>query len=105
MVSYNSKAELEFLLCFSKPDNPLENSTDTVAGGRDSQAKKPTVDISFEKLLREVAKFDEEQVKGWKEDIDTLLVFVSLFYRLGTHPLILLLKRLVFSPLSSQHSS
>ncbi|KAK7037824.1 hypothetical protein VNI00_010785 [Paramarasmius palmivorus] len=56
-----------------------ENPPDTAAGERDSQAKKSTVDMSFERLLREVAKFDEEQVKGWKEDIDTLLVFAGLF--------------------------
>ncbi|KAK7037837.1 hypothetical protein VNI00_010798 [Paramarasmius palmivorus] len=57
------------------PDNP----PDTIAGEGDAQTKRPTLDVSFEKLLREVAKFDEEQVKGWKEDIDTLLVFAGLF--------------------------
>ncbi|KAK7017014.1 hypothetical protein VNI00_018763 [Paramarasmius palmivorus] len=52
-------------------DNPPE----TVA----AEGKKPTVDKSFEVLLTKVEKYDEELVKGWKEDIDTLLVFGGLF--------------------------
>ncbi|KAK7017076.1 hypothetical protein VNI00_018706 [Paramarasmius palmivorus] len=52
-------------------DNPPE----TVA----AEGKKPTVDKPFEVLLSVVGKFDEELVKGWRDDIDTLLVFAGLF--------------------------
>ncbi|ESK83569.1 hypothetical protein Moror_12082 [Moniliophthora roreri MCA 2997] len=34
---------------------------------------------SLEKLLTEVTKHDEGMVKGWRDDIDTLLVFAGLF--------------------------
>ena len=57
------------LFIYNQADNPPE----TVA----AEGKKPTVDKSFEVLLTKVEKYDEELVKGWKEDIDTLLVFVS----------------------------
>ena len=53
--------------------NQAENPPETVP----AEGKKPTVDKSFEVLLTKVEKYDEELVKGWKEDIDTLLVFVS----------------------------
>ncbi|KAK7037849.1 hypothetical protein VNI00_010810 [Paramarasmius palmivorus] len=52
-------------------DNPPE----TVA----AEGKKPTVDKSFDILLKKVEKYDEELVKGWRDDIDTLLVFAGLF--------------------------
>ncbi|KAK7037844.1 hypothetical protein VNI00_010805 [Paramarasmius palmivorus] len=45
----------------------------------DVKEKKPTLAESFEKISKAVEKYDEEQVKGWKEDIDTLLVFAGLF--------------------------
>ena len=35
---------------------------------------------AWEKLIKETNKYDDDMVKNWKEDIDTLLVFVrSLF--------------------------
>ena len=57
------------LFVYNQADNPLE----MVA----AEGKKPTVDKSFEVLLTKVEKYDEELVKGWRDDIDTLLVFVS----------------------------
>ncbi|KAI3615940.1 hypothetical protein WG66_010343 [Moniliophthora roreri] len=41
--------------------------------------RKPTILESWEKLLKEISRYDEETVKNWKEDIDTLLVFAGLF--------------------------
>ncbi|KAK7037842.1 hypothetical protein VNI00_010803 [Paramarasmius palmivorus] len=41
--------------------------------------RKPTVAESFEKLAKVVEKYDGELVKGWRDDIDTLLVFAGLF--------------------------
>ncbi|ESK84845.1 hypothetical protein Moror_14970 [Moniliophthora roreri MCA 2997] len=41
--------------------------------------KKPNLSESWEKTLKEVAKYDDDMVKNWKEDIDTLLVFAGLF--------------------------
>ncbi|KAK7037836.1 hypothetical protein VNI00_010797 [Paramarasmius palmivorus] len=57
------------------PENPPE----AVTAEEKSEPKKPTVDQSFEKLLTVVAKYDEELAKGWRDDIDTLLVFGGLF--------------------------
>ena len=38
--------------------------------------KKEVVEPAYEKLQAEVKKYDDGMVLGWKEDIDTLLVFV-----------------------------
>ncbi|EEB94542.1 hypothetical protein MPER_06628, partial [Moniliophthora perniciosa FA553] len=43
------------------------------------EEKKPTLMESWEKVLKEVARHDEDMVKGWRDDIDTLLVFAGLF--------------------------
>ncbi|ESK96273.1 hypothetical protein Moror_7059 [Moniliophthora roreri MCA 2997] len=40
----------------------------------------PALQRSPEKLMAEVAKYDGDMVKNWKEDIDTLLVFAGLFF-------------------------
>ncbi|KAJ8083558.1 hypothetical protein PM082_009433 [Marasmius tenuissimus] len=40
---------------------------------------KPTLERSWEVIMKEVTSLDEGFVKGWKEDIDTLLVFAGLF--------------------------
>ncbi|KAK1216693.1 hypothetical protein PQX77_020673 [Marasmius sp. AFHP31] len=40
---------------------------------------KPTLDKSWEVVMKEVDSLDDGLVKGWKEDIDTLLVFAGLF--------------------------
>ncbi|KAK1220269.1 hypothetical protein PQX77_016974 [Marasmius sp. AFHP31] len=40
---------------------------------------KPTLERSWEVIMKEVTSLDEGLVKGWKEDIDTLLVFMGLF--------------------------
>ncbi|KAK1216180.1 hypothetical protein PQX77_021194 [Marasmius sp. AFHP31] len=39
----------------------------------------PTLDKSWEVVMKEVDSLDDGLVKGWKEDIDTLLVFAGLF--------------------------
>ncbi|EEB99992.1 hypothetical protein MPER_00173, partial [Moniliophthora perniciosa FA553] len=46
---------------------------------KEKQEKKPTLNESWEKVLKEVARHDEDMVKGWRDDIDTLLVFAGLF--------------------------
>ncbi|KAL0065154.1 hypothetical protein AAF712_007824 [Marasmius tenuissimus] len=40
---------------------------------------KPTLEKSWEVIMKEVTALDEGLVGGWKEDIDTLLVFAGLF--------------------------
>ncbi|KAJ8083508.1 hypothetical protein PM082_009382 [Marasmius tenuissimus] len=41
--------------------------------------KKPTPERSWEAVMKEVGGIDEGVLHGWKEDIDTLLVFAGLF--------------------------
>ncbi|EEB92905.1 hypothetical protein MPER_08513, partial [Moniliophthora perniciosa FA553] len=43
------------------------------------EERKPTLVESWGRLLQAVANFDDDIVKNWKEDIDTLLVFAGLF--------------------------
>ncbi|ESK82025.1 hypothetical protein Moror_13454 [Moniliophthora roreri MCA 2997] len=43
------------------------------------EGKKPTRTESWERMLKEVSRHDEDMVKGWRDDIDTLLVFAGLF--------------------------
>ncbi|KAF9255865.1 hypothetical protein L218DRAFT_847509, partial [Marasmius fiardii PR-910] len=40
---------------------------------------KPSVQQSWDTIMKTVDALDEDQVKGFKEDIDTLLVFAGLF--------------------------
>ncbi|KAL0577354.1 hypothetical protein V5O48_004637 [Marasmius crinis-equi] len=42
-------------------------------------APKPSREDSWRIVMKEVIDIDDEQLKGWKEDIDTLLVFAGLF--------------------------
>ncbi|KAK7037843.1 hypothetical protein VNI00_010804 [Paramarasmius palmivorus] len=56
-----------------------DNSPETGAAEGKAEGKKLTVDDSLEKILKATEKFDEELVKGWRDDIDTLLVFAGLF--------------------------
>ncbi|ESK89467.1 hypothetical protein Moror_16126 [Moniliophthora roreri MCA 2997] len=43
-------------------------------------ARNPTdADKSWERLIREVNRYDDAMVKNWKEEIDTQLVFAGLF--------------------------
>ncbi|KAL0566374.1 hypothetical protein V5O48_015642 [Marasmius crinis-equi] len=42
-------------------------------------APKPLLEDSWRIVMKEVIDIDDEQLKGWKEDIDTLLVFAGLF--------------------------
>ncbi|KAK7014454.1 hypothetical protein VNI00_019348, partial [Paramarasmius palmivorus] len=58
----------------------LENSDTKVnLKGNVPGTTRPACDESLEKLLTVVGTYDEELVKGWREDIDTLLVFAGLF--------------------------
>ncbi|KAL0062915.1 hypothetical protein AAF712_010236 [Marasmius tenuissimus] len=63
---------------------PLGTKTIDRAGNGD-EAKKapnpqdPTLQKSWEVIMKEVTALDEGFVGGWKEDIDTLLVFTGLF--------------------------
>ncbi|ESK93796.1 hypothetical protein Moror_13098 [Moniliophthora roreri MCA 2997] len=43
------------------------------------EKKRPTLDESSEMLLKAVGRYDEDLVKNWRDDIDTLLVFAGLF--------------------------
>uniref|UniRef100_A0A0W0FFZ5 DUF6535 domain-containing protein n=1 Tax=Moniliophthora roreri TaxID=221103 RepID=A0A0W0FFZ5_MONRR len=47
--------------------------------GNVDEEKKPTRTESWERMLKEVSRHDEDMVKGWRDDIDTLLVFAGLF--------------------------
>ncbi|KAJ8090695.1 hypothetical protein PM082_018257 [Marasmius tenuissimus] len=40
---------------------------------------KPSLGKSWEMLMGQVKKYDDDLVQGWKEDLDTLLVFAGLF--------------------------
>ncbi|EEB95806.1 hypothetical protein MPER_05169 [Moniliophthora perniciosa FA553] len=37
--------------------------------------QNPTLDQSWEKLMKEVNRYDDDMVKNWKDEIDTLLVY------------------------------
>ncbi|KAL0063625.1 hypothetical protein AAF712_009423 [Marasmius tenuissimus] len=54
-------------------------SKDMSKGTAELICDKPTVEKSWEVLTKEVNSLDEGLVGGWKEDIDTLLVFAGLF--------------------------
>ncbi|ESK85804.1 hypothetical protein Moror_2417 [Moniliophthora roreri MCA 2997] len=54
-------------------DPLLREPTENIDDG-----KKPTRTESWERMLKEV-RHDEDIVKGWRDDIDTLLVFAGLF--------------------------
>ncbi|EEB93141.1 hypothetical protein MPER_08247 [Moniliophthora perniciosa FA553] len=47
--------------------------------GEQKRVAKTTADKSWEIMMKEVTRYDEDTVKGWKEEIDTLLVFVRVF--------------------------
>uniref|UniRef100_A0A0W0G974 DUF6535 domain-containing protein n=1 Tax=Moniliophthora roreri TaxID=221103 RepID=A0A0W0G974_MONRR len=57
------------------PTKPTENV---------DEEKKPTRTESWERVLKEVSRHDEDMVKGWRDDIDTLLVFAGLFSAIVT---------------------
>ncbi|ESK87248.1 hypothetical protein Moror_5784 [Moniliophthora roreri MCA 2997] len=56
-------------------NEPVLTSQPVNATGR-IREKKPTVDKSWDRVSKELAR---NLVKNWKEDIDTLLVFAGLF--------------------------
>ncbi|KAI3613805.1 hypothetical protein WG66_013570 [Moniliophthora roreri] len=44
--------------------------------GAEETRIKPTIEESFDKVLKEVTRYDEDLVKGWRDVINTLLVFL-----------------------------
>ncbi|KAK1219676.1 hypothetical protein PQX77_017627 [Marasmius sp. AFHP31] len=60
----------------TKTDRPPENK-DTAK--KASNPEDLTLEKSWEVIMKEVTALDEGLVGGWKEDIDTLLVFAGLF--------------------------
>ncbi|KAK1219619.1 hypothetical protein PQX77_017666 [Marasmius sp. AFHP31] len=68
-------------------ETPQDNAkTDKLAGNDIEDATegtpnppKPTLEKSWEVIMKEVTSLDDGLVGGWKEDIDTLLVFAGLF--------------------------
>ncbi|KAK7030414.1 hypothetical protein VNI00_014158 [Paramarasmius palmivorus] len=42
-------------------------------------SKSPSLDQSWECVMKEANRYDDDMVKNWKEDIDTLLVYAGLF--------------------------
>ncbi|KAK1216325.1 hypothetical protein PQX77_021048 [Marasmius sp. AFHP31] len=68
-------------------ETPQDNTkTDKLAGNDTEDATegapntpKPTLEKSWEVIMKEVTSLDDGLVGGWKEDIDTLLVFAGLF--------------------------
>uniref|UniRef100_A0A0W0FT88 DUF6535 domain-containing protein n=1 Tax=Moniliophthora roreri TaxID=221103 RepID=A0A0W0FT88_MONRR len=73
-----------------EPDGTPRNGElpyEAVAPQRATEAgeqKKSTVQAPWERLQREVAKYDDEMVKNWKDDINTVLVFAGLFSAIFT---------------------
>ncbi|KAJ8079487.1 hypothetical protein PM082_011074 [Marasmius tenuissimus] len=59
-----------------KTDKPTGNKG---AANGESDPKQPTLEKSWDVVMTEVTSLDEGLVGGWKEDIDTLLVFAGLF--------------------------
>ncbi|KAK1235154.1 hypothetical protein PQX77_001631 [Marasmius sp. AFHP31] len=60
----------------TKTDKPTEN---TNTAKKPSTPEDPTLEKSWEVIMKEVTALDEGLVGGWKDDIDTLLVFAGLF--------------------------
>ncbi|KAF9262757.1 hypothetical protein L218DRAFT_973380 [Marasmius fiardii PR-910] len=56
-----------------------ENPKPLSENGKNSEPKKPTLQDSWDAVMKLVNDRDEDLVKGYKEDIDTLLVFTGLF--------------------------
>ncbi|KAK7062895.1 hypothetical protein VNI00_000392 [Paramarasmius palmivorus] len=60
---------------------PPSNPSNAAFSEQDPEKQKPKLSVAeaWENLMRAVNRHDEEMVKNWKEDIDTLLVFAGLF--------------------------
>uniref|UniRef100_A0A0W0GAW0 DUF6535 domain-containing protein n=1 Tax=Moniliophthora roreri TaxID=221103 RepID=A0A0W0GAW0_MONRR len=73
--------EEEFLQEVAEHDPYIPNPRPmpTKATENIDEEKKPTRTESWERMLKEVSRHDEDMVKGWRDDIDTLLVFAGLF--------------------------
>ncbi|KAK1230013.1 hypothetical protein PQX77_006914 [Marasmius sp. AFHP31] len=64
---------LKVIMPFSKREDT--ESADAVPEKDEAQAKKE----AWEEIMKRVERNDDGMEKGWKEDIDTLLVFAGLF--------------------------
>ncbi|KAK1219163.1 hypothetical protein PQX77_018121 [Marasmius sp. AFHP31] len=60
----------------TETDIPIGNKDDAKKA---SNPQEPTPEKSWEVIMEEVTSLDEGLVGGWKDDIDTLLVFAGLF--------------------------
>ncbi|KAK1236395.1 hypothetical protein PQX77_000335 [Marasmius sp. AFHP31] len=69
------------------PSLPVDGDANKL-GGKEKQgtndqpqvpSKQPTLEESWRVLTKEVTSLDDALIGGWKEDIDTLLVFAGLF--------------------------
>ncbi|KAL0062894.1 hypothetical protein AAF712_010215 [Marasmius tenuissimus] len=60
----------------TKTDHPTGNED---AAKKPSSSQDPALDKAWEVVMKEVTSLDDGLVGGWKEDIDTLLVFAGLF--------------------------
>ncbi|KAK1216963.1 hypothetical protein PQX77_020392 [Marasmius sp. AFHP31] len=60
----------------AKTNNPTGNEDNAQKA---SNPQEPTLEKSWEVITKEVTLLDDGLVGGWKEDIDTLLVFAGLF--------------------------
>ncbi|KAF5386514.1 hypothetical protein D9757_005877 [Collybiopsis confluens] len=50
-----------------------------MAGDQYRYAGSPNTGDHWERMMKRISVFDEEMCKGWREDVDTLLVFAGLF--------------------------
>ncbi|EEB93835.1 hypothetical protein MPER_07463, partial [Moniliophthora perniciosa FA553] len=57
----------------------LQEQRHTTPGRTSTTKRKPTIDQSWEAVLKAVGRYDDDMVKNWRDDIDTLLVFAGLF--------------------------
>ncbi|KAK7051411.1 hypothetical protein VNI00_004911 [Paramarasmius palmivorus] len=70
----SQKEEEDWLRAMQETDQKEEEKR-----REEEKRKKTVIEPSYEKLQAEVKKYDDGLVLGYKEDIDTLLVFAGLF--------------------------
>ncbi|KAJ3507208.1 hypothetical protein NMY22_g16999 [Coprinellus aureogranulatus] len=61
------------------PDDFLQDGSKRWQSGDPHHFSVPRKGDPWEESFKQVQKFDEEMCRGWREEIDTLLVFVGLF--------------------------
>ncbi|KAG7090049.1 hypothetical protein E1B28_011668 [Marasmius oreades] len=57
----------------------LQTGTGTSPRSQSNGPQKPTFQASWDAIVKEIDAHDDGRMKGYKEDIDTLLVFAGLF--------------------------